>query len=411
MVQRLVKIILLPLVVALGVAATIMQWPQAAPPIRIAALHSLSGTMAVSERPLVDALRLAVEEINAEGGLLGRRLELVVADGASDPARFASEAERLITQEQVSALFACWTSTCRKAVLPVVEQHNHLMVYPVQYEGLEQSPNILYTGASPNQQIIPGTLWAIENMGKRVYLLGSDYIFPRTANTIIRDLSAATKIEIVGERYTPLGANDFTGIVEEIRQLQPDVVLNTINGESNYAFLNALKTAGLAHQPVISFSVAEGELAAMGSDEFSSEHYVVWSYFQSLPGEANQLFIERFRQRFGVERVVSDPILTAYMGVKLWANAVSELGTTDPLHINIELQRQSLTGPNGVFAIDAATRHLWRQVHIGKARHDGQFDVVFSSSLIRPAPFPGYRSMSEWLQIQKRIVESVGMQQ
>jgi urea transport system substrate-binding protein len=189
-------------------------------PIRIGVLHSLSGSMATSERPLVDAVRLAVEEINAKGGLLGRPVEIVLADGASDWPRFAAEAERLISQERVSALFACWTSACRKAVKPVVEKHQHLMFYPVQYEGLESSPNILYTGAAPNQQIIPGTRWALEHLGQRVYLLGSDYIFPRAANRIIRDLVEAGGGSVLGERYLPLGESDMRPALDDIRRLQ-----------------------------------------------------------------------------------------------------------------------------------------------------------------------------------------------
>ncbi|HNI74623.1 MAG TPA: transporter substrate-binding protein, partial [Accumulibacter sp.] len=194
--------------------------------LRIGVIHSLTGTMALNETPLVNAIRLAVEEINSRGGLLGREVEMVLADSRSDATVAAAEAERLITTEGVSVLFACWTSACRLAVKPVVERHHHLLFYPVQYEGMEQSPNILYTGSAPNQQVVPGTAWALREFGKRVYLLGSDYVFPRTANMIIRDLVKTSHGQIVGERYVPLGEQQELGrIVAEIAAVHPDVVL------------------------------------------------------------------------------------------------------------------------------------------------------------------------------------------
>ncbi|MFZ2406888.1 MAG: transporter substrate-binding protein, partial [Methylobacter sp.] len=231
-------------------------------PIKIGVLHSLTGTMAVSEKPLVDAVRLAVEEINAQGGLLGKPVEIVVADGKSDPDVFAQEAERLIEREHVSVLFGCWTSASRKAVKPVVEKHRHLLFYPVQYEGMEQSANIIYTDAAPNQQIVPGTRWAAQKFGQRVYLVGSDYVFPRTANIIIADLINISGGKILGERYLPLGSADVAAIIEDIARKKPDVVLNTLNGDSNAAFFSALAAAGLSDLPLVSFSVEEGGMLA-----------------------------------------------------------------------------------------------------------------------------------------------------
>jgi len=399
------------LIAAIAVAVVLMAFllfrPQAVPPIRIGVLHSLSGTMAMNERPLVDAVRLAVEEINAAGGLLGRPVEMVVADGRSDDGVFAAEAERLIVSEKVSALFACWTSACRKAVKPVVEKHRHLMFYPLQYEGLEQSPNIYYTGSAPNQQIIPGTLWALDTLGRRVYLLGSDYIFPRAANFIIRDLVKANQGTVLAERYRPLGDADFNAVIAEIHALKPDVVLNTINGDSNTHFFRALHEAGLGAVPVVSFSVAEVGLKAIGPAAFHPNHYAVWSYFQSLPGEANQRFVEAFQQRYGTDRVTGDPLEAAYVGVRLWAQAVREAGTADPKLVNRALLQQSTAAPSGIAAIDRDTRHLWKQAHIGKARADGQFELVWrSGELLRPAPFPDYRSRFEWQRLAAELAGS-----
>lgn len=383
---------------ALAIAILVAQFrPGNAPPVRIGVVHSLTGTMAVSEMPLVAAVRLAVDEINAAGGLLGRPLEIVVADGKSDWGVFAAEAERLIVAEKVSALFACWTSACRKAVRPVVERHRHLLFYPVQYEGMEQSPNILYAGAAPNQQIVPGTRWAMQQFGARVYLVGSDYVFPRTANLIIRDLVAAAGGTVVGERYLPLGANDVAAPIADIRRLRPAVVLNTLNGDSNAALFDALVAAGLADLPLVSFSAAEPEMLAWGGQRLA-RHYGVWSYFQSTPGEKNRRFVAAFKAQAGTDARTSDPVEAAYAGVHLWAGAVREIGTADPARVNTAtLLRQSLAGPGGIVAVEAGTRHLWKRVRIGKVRADGQFEEVYASlNPIRPAPWPSHRSRKEW---------------
>lgn len=392
--------LLLALAAFILILAAIVQPSRPGPPIRIGVLHSLTGTMAVSEKPLVDAVRLAAEEINASGGLLGRPVELLVADGRSDWNAFASEAERLIRDEKVSALFACWTSACRKAVKPVIEKHGHLMFYPVQYEGLEQSPNIIYTGAAPNQQIIPGAHWAFQNFGKRAYLLGSDYIFPRTAHRIIRDLAAAGNYRILAEHLLPLGAEPDAALIADIGRQHPDVIFNTLNGDSNFHFFRALRDAGLGKIPVLSFSVSEIELSAMGREIFHPAHYAAWNYFQSLPNEENKRFVATFKSRFGADRVTSDPIEAAYVGVLLWARAVREAGTDEPASVNHAIGRQSTPGPSGVMAVDAATRHLWKTFRIGHAQENGQFtQIIASTENVRPTPYPGYRGFVEWQRI------------
>jgi urea transport system substrate-binding protein len=396
--------ILLAAAALLALAAALLHPWKPPEPIRIGVLHSLTGAMATSEAPLVDAVRLAAEEINAAGGLLGRPLELVVADGRSDWDTFAAEAERLIAKEKVSALFACWTSACRKAIKPVVEKHDHLMFYPVQYEGLEQSPNIVYLGATPNQQIIPGTRWALDRFGKRVYLLGADYVFPRTAHRIIRDFVAAAGGTVLGERTLPLNATDFDAVLADIRRQRPDVVLNTLNGDGNRSFFRALRRAGLENTPVLSFSIAEHDLAAMGTEAFHPAHYAVWSYFQSLPDAANRRFVADFRDRFGPQRVTSDPIEAAYSGVRLWAVAVREAGSAAPAQVNRIVGRVSVPGPSGIVAVDASTRHLWKWIRVGHARPDGQFELVQTSeNTVRPVPFPPHRSPDEWRQLIAQV--------
>lgn len=363
--------------------------------IKIGVLHSLTGTMAFSERNLVDAVTLAVEQINAAGGVLGRPLQTIVVDGKSDWDLFAIEADQLINKDKVSVIFGCWTSACRKAVKPVIERNEHLLFYPVQYEGLEQSPNIIYTGAAPNQQIIPSVHWALENIGKRVYLVGSDYVFPRTANMIIKDLLKNNHLKVLGEHYLPLGSTDVTTAISEIQQLKPDLIINTINGDSNIAFFKALKV--LDKTAVLSYSVAEPEVMLIGA-ELMTGHYAVWNYFQSIPSNANMKFVNAFKQRFGNDRVISDPMAAAYTGVYLWSQAVESAASIAPKNVTAVLGNQSLKAPEGIVSIDSATQHLWKTVRIGRINTNGQFDIVWSSGTpVRPMPFPSYLSKDEWL--------------
>lgn len=379
------------------------------PVIKIGILHSLSGTMAVSESPLVDALQLAIEEANATDGINGQLIEALVVDCRSDAAYCAEQAERLITEEKVSVLFGCWTSSCRKAVKPVVEKHQHLLFYPVQYEGMEQSANIIYTGAAPNQQIIPGVRWALEKLGKRVYLAGSDYVFPRMANIIIKDMLKAGAGVLAGERYLPLGADSMDALVADIGRQRPDVILNTLNGDSNVAFFTALEKAGIgaAEIPVLSFSMAEVELAGMGKP-VAAGHYAVWNYFQSITTPQNQAFVGKFRKRYGMHRVLDDPMEASYTGMKLWLQAAREAGSAAPVDVQRTILRQTLNAAVGMVAIDADSRHLWKTPRIGKIRQDGQFDIVWDAgSAMEPAPFPGYRFRDEWLRLLAQAERSV----
>lgn len=389
-------LLVLAVVLALALAIAVAVREGAKPPVRIGVLHSLTGTMAVSETPLVDAVRLAVDEANQSGGVAGRQIEIVTVDCRSDAAYCASEAERLISKESVQALFGCWTSSCRKAVKPVIEKHHSLLFYPLQYEGLEASPNIVYTGAAPNQQITPMVLWALQQGGKRAYLIGSDYVYPRTANRLVKELLQVQRAQLSGERYLPLGTSDMSAVLRDIATQAPDFVVNTLNGESNRHFFKALHDAGISAEklPVFSTSIAEVELAAMGP-ELVAGHYAAWSYFQSVDNPVNKDFVARFKQRFGPQRVVSDPMEASYIGAKLWIDAVRELGSSDPQLVMNQLVRDTQQAPEGIVSVDPVTRHLWKTVRIGKARQDGQFDVIWQSRHeIRPAPFLFYRTRS-----------------
>jgi len=378
------------LVILLAMSGLFWQFATSKPAVKIGVLHSLTGTMATSETPLVDAVRMAVEEANRSGGVNGAQIEMVVADCRSDADYCAQQAERLITQDKVKALFGCWTSSCRKAVKPVVEQHHILLFYPVQYEGLEQSQEIIYTGAVPNQQIIPMVTWALQHQGKRAYLIGSNYIFPRAANQITKKLLQAQGGTLVAERYAVLGEKDMDEFANEIAEMKPDFVLNTLNGDSNLYFFRALRKAGIRAEdiPVFSTSIAETEMMAIGP-ELMKGHYAAWNYFQSVQSEENRAFIERFRQRFGKDRVLDDPMEASYIGVKLWVSGVRGTGNTAMQTVITHIELDSLNAPEGIVAVDPKTRHLWKTARIGKVRDDGQFDIVWQSSgLIRPEPFP-----------------------
>ncbi|MDX2076732.1 MAG: urea ABC transporter substrate-binding protein [bacterium] len=367
--------------------------------IKIGVLHSLSGTMAISEASVVDATLLAVEEINAKGGVLGRMIEPIVIDGKSDWDIFAQEAENLIVNEDVQVVFGCWTSACRKTVQPVFEEYNHLLIYPVQYEGLESSPNIIYTGAPPNQQIIPAVRWGMENLGVRVFLVGSDYIFPRTANEIIRRQVLSQAGEVVGEAYILLGSTDVDQIIAQIVATQPDMIINTINGDSNIAFFQALRNAGITSDdiPTISFSIAEPELQTLQSETVVGD-YAAWTYFQSIDTPENRAFVTRFQARYGADRVISDPMEAAYSGVYLWAQAVEDAAETNPQVVRMSMHRQSFNAPQGIVYVDPQTQHLWKKVLVGQIRADGQFDIVWDSiTPVRPLPYiTTYLTRDEW---------------
>lgn len=381
--------ILLPLLYAVA---------QETPPLRVGILHSQQGTMAISETAVLKSTLMAIEEINRAGGLLGRKIEPVIADGKSEPAQFAAEAERLITEEKVSVVFGCWTSASRKSVKPVFEKHQHLLFYPVQYEGLEQSPNIIYTGAAPNQQVMPAVSYCLEKLGRRVFLVGSDYVYPRTANAIIKDQLTALGGEVVGERYLPLGGTRAESIVAEIVATKPDVILNTINGDSNVAFFRALRAAGVTPQtiPTMSFSIGETELQHLDTRSMAGD-YASWNYFQSLDTPENKRFVEAFRKIAGPNAVTSDPVEAAYFGVHLWAQAVREAGTDDPAAVRRAIRGQGYAAPEGLVYVDGDTQHTWKTVRIGRIREDGQFDIIWASRKpVRPLPFPIFRTRREW---------------
>ncbi|MEH1768914.1 urea ABC transporter substrate-binding protein [Nostoc sp.] len=359
--------------------------------IKVGILHSLSGSLAISEKSVVDAERLAIEEINQAGGVLGKQVEAIVEDGNSDPATFAKKAKKLIEQDKVATVFGCWTSASRKAVLPIFESNNNLLWYPLQYEGQECSSNIFYMGAAPNQQIEPSVDWLLKHKGKEFFLIGSDYVFPRTANSIIKAQLKANGGKSVGEDYIPLGSNDVQPAIAKIKQALPNggVIYNTLNGDTNIAFFRELQASGLHPDkyPSMSVSIAEEEVKAIGID-YLLGHYAAWNYFQTVKTPASEKFVQAFKAKYGSDRVVNDPMEAAYIMVYLWKQAVEKAKTADHLEkVKAVAYGQSFDAPEGKVTINV-NHHLSKFVRIGEVRDDGLFKIVYESKdAVKPIPW------------------------
>lgn len=358
--------------------------------VKLGFLNSLTGGMAISEKTVSNVLHMAADEINADGGILGKQIEYVQEDGATDWPTFAEKTEKLLTQDCVAAIFGGWTSSSRKAVKPVVEANNGLFFYPVQYEGLEASPNIYYTGATTNQQIIPAMDFLASQGVKRLFLAGSDYVFPRTANAIIKLYAAELGIEIVGEEYVPLDQDDWTSQVAKIVAAKPDFIFNTINGSSNVGFVKAYYDAGLkaATTPIISVSIAEEEAPAMGHE--ITGQYASWNYFQSLETPTNPKFIEDWKAYPGSSGVTSDPMEAAYDSMYLYKALVEAAGSFDVDKVNDAAKTQDITfdAPEGTITLNGENHHISKPGHIGQINDQNQFDIVWASEeFIEPDPF------------------------
>ena len=367
-------------------------------PIKIGIVHSLTGTMAISEKPVVDSTLLAIKQINERGGILDRKVIPIVLDGKSDWDTFANQAEYLIVEEEVDVIFGGWTSASRKTMLPVIEKYDHLLFYPVQYEGLEQSPNIIYTGAAPNQQVIPAVIWAHQTLGNKFFLVGSDYVFPRSANEIIKHQIEELGGEVVGEEYKLLGEKNFDDVIAKISAVNPNVILNTINGDSNVHFFKALRNNGITSEniPTISFSIAEDEIRHIGA-EYVKGDFASWNYFQSLENESNRDFVASFKNEYGQDRVTDDPMEAAYNGVFLYAKAVEKAESTNLHNLRNAIKGLTLSAPEGTIGIDPLNQHLAKVIRIGQILDNGQFKIVASSEdPIRPIPYPDYKTKSEW---------------
>ncbi|TVS05110.1 MAG: urea ABC transporter substrate-binding protein [Cyanobium sp. PLM2.Bin73] len=357
--------------------------------VKVGILHSLTGTMAISESTLVDTQKMAIEEINAAGGIEvdGKKykIEYIVEDGASDWPTFAEKAAKLIDQDGVPVVFGGWTSASRKAMLPVFESKDAFLYYPIQYEGQECSRNIMYTGATPNQQSEPATVFMYEKSpaaGKPFYLVGSDYVFPRTSNTITKEQLASLGGEVVGEDYLPLGNTEVAPIIAKIRTALPDggVIINTLNGDQNVAFFKQIQDAGITPANgyyVMSYSIAEEEIAQIGP-EFLESHYGAWNYMMSIDTPESKKFAENFKKKYGSDRVVADPQESAYNMVYLWKKAVEKAGTFDNAAVREALIGVTFDAPQGPIEVKP-NHHISQTVRIGQITSDGQFDIIEES--------------------------------
>ena len=359
--------------------------------IKVGILHSLSGTMAISEVSVKDATLLAIEEINAAGGIDGKMLEPVIEDGASDWPTFAEKAEKLISEDEVAVVFGCWTSASRKAVLPVFEELNGLLFYPVQYEGLEMSPNIFYTGAEPTQQIIPGIDYFLEEGYSNIFLLGSDYVFPRTANTIIKAQLDAEGASLAGEEYIPLGGTEFSTIISKIQSAQPDAIFNTLNGDSNVAFFKQFKDAGFTYEDILvmSVSVAEEEVRGIGPENIAG-HLTSWNYYQTTETAENEAFVAAYKDAYGADRVTADPIEAGYFGVYVWKALVEAAGSTavDDVRNAAKTADIEIDAPGGPIKVDGESQHMYKTVRIGKILENGLIEEVWATEgPVKPDPF------------------------
>ncbi|GAB11542.1 putative ABC transporter substrate binding protein [Gordonia araii NBRC 100433] len=345
--------------------------------------------MAISEVTVRDSIKLAVDEINGAGGVLGKKIDVIGEDGASEPTVFAEKAEKLISNDCVAAVFGGWTSSSRKAMLPVFEDKNALLYYPVQYEGLESSKNIFYTGATTNQQIVPALDYLKEKGVKSLYLVGSDYVFPQTANRIIKSYAQANGIEILGEDYTPLGSTDFSTIVNKVRTKNADAVFNTLNGDSNVAFFREYKNVGLTAKamPVVSVSIAEEEVGGIGVGNVEGQ-LTAWNYYQTVDGPKNKGFVEAYKARYGADKPTSDPMEAAYVSVYLWKLSVEKANSFAVADVQKAAGGVTFDAPEGTVSIDGDNNHITKTARIGEIRSDGLIHTVWDSGKpISPDPY------------------------
>ena len=381
----------------------------AAETIKVGVLHSLSGTMAISETTLKDTMLMLIDQQNANGGLLGQQIEPVVVDPASDWPLFAEKTRELLTVQDVDVIFGAWTSVSRKSALPVLEELNGLMFYPVQYEGEESSKNVFYTGAAPNQQAIPATDYFLDELGvEKFALLGTDYVYPRTTNNILESYlqSKGVAAADIFVNYTPFGHSDWSKIVSDVVALGADGkkvgVISTINGDANIGFYKELAAAGVSADdiPVVAFSVGEEELSGLDTTNLTG-HLAAWNYFQSADTETNNAWVSAWKAKMGEARVTNDPMEAHYIGFNMWVNAVTDAGTTDVDSVRAAMYGQEFPNLTGGTAIMLPNHHLAKPVLIGEIMEDGQFDIISQTAEVEGDAWTDYLVesavlMSDW---------------
>lgn len=374
----------------LGAMGGISSIASAQETVKLGLLHSLTGTIAIAEASLLDAEKMAIDEINAAGGVMGRKIEVVIEDGASDNSVFAQKARKLLEQDKVVAIVGCYTSASRKAILPALARSKGLLYYPTYYEGQEQDKQVIYPSQEATQSVIAAVDWMVREKGKSFFLVGSDYIYPRTCNKIAKSTIVKAGAKVLGEEYAPLGHTEFSTIINKIRATKPDWIYSTVVGGSNVAFYKQLRAAGLdgSKQMLLSTVVSENEIEGIGKDN-AEGYYACMGYFQSIKSPANEKFVKAFKAKYGQDRVIGDPMQVAYNCVYLWKMAVEKAKSFDVAKVISASGGIELTAPEGIVRIHANNQHVWKKVRIGRAQADGQFNIVWESpSLIEPNPFP-----------------------
>lgn len=378
--------------------------------IKIGILCSLTGPMAIEEKPMMEAMMLAIDEINDNGGLLGRTLEPILFDGASNPERYAKGALELIQQEKVAVIFGGGDSISRRNTRAIIEAESALLVYPMDYEGGKPSPRIVYVGAAPNQKLIPAVNWAFQNIGSRFFLIGTDTIYSHVANAIIKDFIYALNAEVIGESYIPIDNTlGLDSIIERIEASRPDVILNSIEGAGNLDFFKLLRETHPTNIPTISFDLTENTLRYLTRVHFDKD-YAIWGYFQTINSKKNQEFEQAFYDKYGKGRAIDDPMESSYVGVYLWSQAVIDAKSSDPNAVLKNIPNQSFTGPSGLIYMDRETQSAYRPVRIGVVT-DHQFQVVWDSETsIMPVQYTLFRTPHEWDELIKEFYEKWGRQ-
>lgn len=396
--------------ICLFTAASCRSKKQKVQSIKVGILCSLTGPVSVEDKPIEEAIMLAIDEINLAGGLLGHILTPVIFDAASDPEKYAKGAVELIEQKNVVVIFAGGNSISRRNIRSIAEEYENIMVFPMHYEGGKRSSRIVYVGAAPNQQLIPAVYWAFQNIGSRFFLVGTDSIYSHVANTIIKDFIYALNAEVIGESYIAIDSTmGLESIVERIDAARPDVVLNTIEGPGNVEFFELLRETRPTSVPTISFSLTENLLRQLSGVHFEKD-YAIWGYFQNLDTNKNKEFEQAFYTKYGKGRAIDDPMESAYVGVYLWSKAVIDAKTFDPSAVLKNIPNQSYAAPSGLIYMDRETQSAYRPVRIGMVS-DHQFKIVWDSETsIMPVQYTLFKTPHEWDELIKEFYEKWGRQ-
>ncbi len=371
-------------------------WHKDHEPIKVGLVHSLTGPLAITEKPLVDVELMAIDEINKAGGVLGRQIQPIVVDGKSDEKIFQQVTQELLEKENVAVIFGPWRSTTRKLLTPIFEKHNILMFYPAHDEGLSESKNIVYTGSMPNQVVLPALTWCFFNLGKKFYMVATDSLFQRALHDIIAAHLSSLGGELLGADFID-HENEIKGVVDKIAAAQPQVIINILDAEINLPFFKQLRASGITSIkiPTMSFGFSEVELQYLGAIPMIGD-YAAWTYFQTIYREENIQFVENFKKRYGKDRVISSNMESAYDGVHVWAHAVNSAQSVATDKVRPQIAKQIYNGPGSVIYFDDAL-HAWRLAFIGKTRYDGQFNIIWNSKKqIKPLPYPPYKTQQEW---------------